>query len=109
MIDFSEIKNGLINFIYSSVKSLNNNNDLSKAKHITISLLLEESLKLAKTPEGNLDLFALKPLLKANKYIYEQRIKELNKLESSEVINKQIIQYQDLICNLNKLINNIKQ
>lgn len=109
--EYTEIRNGLTNFLFSCLKAIGNKDEL-KSKHILISILEEEALKLTKGKDNNIEMFAAKPLIKAAIEIYKNKVAELKSLRIDDEkidnqINIQIKEYENLIKNLETSIVNI--
>jgi hypothetical protein len=81
----------------------------NEAKHFLVSIMTEESLKIAKDSDNNINMFAIKPILRACIVIFTERLTALEDIDSSELIIKQINNYNELISTLNGLIDNIKE
>lgn len=99
--EYPEIRNGLTNYLFACLKAIDNKNEL-ESKHILVSILEEEALKLAKNDNGNIELFAAKPMIKAVIQIFKNKTTELkslrmedNKLNSQ--IAAQIESYESII------------
>lgn len=106
--NFNEIRNGLTNYIFACLNSLPYEGD--KAKHVLVSILTEESLKISQDENNQINMYAIKPILKSIIYIFNERINCLKQLETSnEQINKQILEYNNIISYFNQLIDNIKE
>lgn len=105
--NFTEVRNGLTNYIFACLNGLPYEG--VKAKHALISILAEESLNLSKDENNNIELFAIKPMLRAVVVVFDERIKCLKEAPSSEAINKQIAEYTNLVNIINNLINNINE
>lgn len=109
--EYTEIRNGLTNFLFSCLKAIGNEDEL-KSKHILISILEEEAIKLSKNKNGNIEMFAVKPLIKAAIQVYKNKADELKLLKIGDKkidnqINAQINEYKNLIKNLETTIVNI--
>lgn len=114
--DSTQIRAGMVNFI----GALLNASKLPPkgAKQDVSAILIEEALKLSKDENGVYDLYVLKPLLRANKFIFENHIREIDndakglpkelrdQLVQKRAMYKQIIDIMDII--LSALEKNIK-
>lgn len=105
--NFEEIRNGLTNYIFSCLSAMPYEGD--QAKHFLVSILTEEALKISKDDKEQTVMFAVKPILRAVVLIFTERIKCLKEIESSEIVNEQISEYNKLISTLSDLITNIKE
>lgn len=74
--DSTQIRAGMVNFI----GALLNASKLPPrgAKQDVSAMLIEEAIKLAKDENNVYDLYVLKPLLRANKLIFENHIREID-------------------------------
>jgi hypothetical protein len=103
--DLNHIRAGLVNFIGASLQSCDPADPNSKAT--VVSILVEETLKLAQDENGVLDIVALKPMINGLIFLYKQRIHELRKLPASSVIEHKVISYLDLISSLEETISSL--
>lgn len=74
--DSTQIRAGMVNFIGALINA--SKLPPKGAKQDVSAILIEESLKLAKDEKGIYDLYVLKPLLRANKIIFENHIREID-------------------------------
>lgn len=105
--DSNQIRNGLVNYIGSSLKAVPYEGNAAK-QHI-IAMLLEEGLSLGISADETLDMFCMKPFFRSCKIIFEKRIIELEKLPDNSSVKDQLQEYKSVIKTLSKLINNINQ
>lgn len=105
--NFDEIRNGLTNYIFSCLQALPYEG--KEAKHFLVSILSEEALNISRDEDKQIEMFAIKPILRACKVIFTERIKCLKEIESSEIVKEQISEYEKLISTLTELITNIKE
>ena len=68
--DIDQIKGGLTNYVMAAYHSLG---ETREAKQRVVAILLEESLKMAQDEDGELDIYVLKPLMRAAAFTFEQR------------------------------------
>jgi hypothetical protein len=99
--DQTQIRAGLVNYIGALIASSKFEN--KAAKQAVTSILAEETLKLAQDENGIIDLYTVKPMIRAVIFIFKQRIQELSKLPRNEKIETQKKVYQDLINTLEEL------
>lgn len=104
---YEEIRNGLNNYIFSCLQAIPFEGN--KAKHVLSSILLEESLKISRDENNELNMYAVKPILKACIVILIERINSIKKLPSSEQIRIQINNYEEVNNFLNTLVSRIKE
>lgn len=104
--DFTEVRNGLTNYVFSCLQGMPYSG--VQAKHALVSILAEEALKISKDSEGNVEMFAIKPLLRAVIVIFNERIECLKKVQTSEIVKVQINDYEDIVNKISNLIENIK-
>lgn len=105
--DYGEIRKGFINYIGAAYQSIDGIDEVKK-QQIT-AMLIEEAINFNKDKDGNLDLYALKPLLKGCKYLCEKRILALEPYKNKSMeLRQQYINYSDLLKLVNPLIENIK-
>lgn len=105
--NFEEIRNGLTNYMFSCLSAMPYEGN--EAKHFLVSIMTEESLKIAKDADSNTNMFAIKPILRACVLIFTERLTALEDIDSSELVIEQINNYNKLISTLNGLIDNIKE
>jgi hypothetical protein len=105
--DFKEVRNGLTNYLFSCLQGMPY--DGVQAKHALISILAEEALKLSKNENEEIELFAIKPLIRAIIVIFQERIKLLQTAPTSDAINIQICEYNTLINTLSNFLDIIKE
>lgn len=102
--DMTQIRSGLVNYIGAMIKS--SGYEGKAANQIVAGALIEEALKLAQIDGQILDLYVLKPILRANIFILEQRAAQLGVLRSKAATDKarqyrEIIQaYEDMVKDL---------
>lgn len=102
--DPKQIRNGLVNYIGSSLNATKLEG--KAAKQTMIAMLLEEAMVLG-IEDDTPDMYCLKPYFRSIKIIFEKRITELNSLPSNSAIKSQIEEYQITINTMTKLINSI--
>ena len=107
---YNEIRSGLTNYLFTCLSAIKNDDEL-KSKHLLVSILGEEALKLI-ADDGKYNLFASKPLIKAVIKIYENKISELKKLnmdnsDLQQQIDNNINLYNQIVKLLNDSIMNI--
>jgi hypothetical protein len=105
--NFEEIRNGLTNYMFSCLSAMPYKD--KEAKHFLVSILLEEALSISKDENEKIDLFAIKPMLRACNLIFTERLKCLKEIESSDLVIDQINDYNTLIKIISELIDNIKE
>ena len=80
--NFEEIRNGLTNYIFSCLSATPYKGN--EAKHFLVSLLAEEAIKISKDDDNSINLFAIKPVIRAVILIFTERIKCLKEIESCQ-------------------------
>ena len=108
--NFEEIRNGLSNYMFFCLSAMPYKGN--EAKHFLVSIMTEESLKIAKDTDSKINMFAIKPILRACVVIFTERLTALEDIDSSELVIQQVEQinnYNKLISTLNGLIDNIKE
>lgn len=106
--DTTQIRTGMVNFI----GALLNASKLPPKgiKQDVSAILIEESLKLAKDENGVYDLYVLKPLLRANKIVFENHIREIDSDAKSlpKDLREQLIQkramYKSIVDSMDYLL-----
>lgn len=111
--DLTQIRSGFTNYIGSAIKSLEGNNP-NVIKQEVCSILCEEMLKICQNENKIINMYSIKPLLRATIHIFTQRILELDKLLQSnnalnahEILSK-IEQYKLINREIEDVIKNIK-
>lgn len=74
--DSTQIRAGMVNFIGALLNA--SKLPAKGARQDVSAILIEESLKLAKDENNVYDFYVLKPLLRANKFIFENHIREID-------------------------------
>lgn len=103
--DQTQIRQGLVSYIGAIVKS--SPFEGRAARHDAASILSEETLKLAQGDDETVDIYVLKPLLRATVFTLKQRSSELSELPNKEARSR-AIQYKKMSTELENLINSIK-
>lgn len=103
--DLQQIRGGLVNYIGSMLRA--SKYEGKAAKQVVASVLIEEALKLSQDENNIMDLYVNKPLLRATKILFEQRIVELEKIKGNPAIKEQVTTYNQSIVTLQTLINSI--
>ena len=75
--DTTQIRSGLVNYLGALIVA--SKYEPQAARHDVAAMLVEEAIKLAKDENDNYDMFVLKPILKANAFILDNRISEIDK------------------------------
>ena len=107
------IKQGLVQYIGSMIQS--SEYEGKAARQLVAATLAEEALKLAQDSETNsLDIFVAKPVLRASKFILEERLKSIKKIIylqglPADTIKDATGKYENIIKILNDLIENSNQ
>lgn len=104
--DFTQIRNGFVNYIGSALNASPFQDNA--ARHHVVSMMIEEAINLATDEDKSINLYAIKPLFRGCKAIFEQRRNALKQLPTSTAINEQIAEYDETIKMLDNLINNIQ-
>lgn len=100
--NFPDIRAGLVNYIGSSLESLELKTS-ENAKHIVVAMLVEEAINLSKDSDGNIDIKDAKPILRAIDYISKSRVSSLSNdigPEMAHVVAKDYIKCSELITSI---------
>ena len=97
------LRSGLTNFIGAVAVSLGPSPD---TRQQVIGILIEEALKLSQQENQVCDLYALKPLLRAQIFLFEQRIEIISQLGQSA--DQPIGRYKRLIAEMESLLDQVK-
>lgn len=111
--DTTQIRTGMVNFIGALLNA-------SKipprgARQDVSAILIEESLKLAKDENNVYDLYVLKPLLRANKLVFESHIREIDNDAKSlpKELREQLIQkramYKQIVDSMDYLLSALEK
>lgn len=104
--NFPDIKLGLVNYIGSSLDSIQLRTS-ENAKHIVIAMLIEEAINLSKDNEGTINVKDIKPLFKGIDHVTQNRLANLSREfgpETAQVLGKDYINCAN---SLNKIIENM--
>ncbi len=104
--DITQIRQGLVSYIGAILKA--SSLEGRAARQDTAAVLVEESLKLAQEEDKTLDIFVLKPILRATSLVLKQRCSELSSLPGKETSTKSN-EYQRIAKELDKLVASIKE
>jgi len=74
--DTTQIRAGMVNFIGALLNA--SKIPPKGARQDVSAILIEEALKLAKDENNVYDFYVLKPLLRANKFIFENHIRQID-------------------------------
>lgn len=101
--DLDQIRAGLVNYIGACVAA--SPFEGKAARHTAVSIMMEESLKLAQEKAGEpFDLYVLKPMLRATSLLMKQRKAELDKLPHTQEVKQKIGEYGQLATQLDDII-----
>lgn len=84
--DTTQIRAGMVNFIGALLNA--SKIPPKGARQDVSAILIEEALKLAKDETNVYDFYVLKPLLRANKFIFENHIRQID--EDAKTLPKDI-------------------
>lgn len=84
--DTTQIRAGMVNFIGALLNA--SKIPPKGARQDVSAILIEEALNLAKDETGIYDFYVLKPLLRANKYVFENHIRQID--EDVKTLPKEI-------------------
>lgn len=101
--DFTQIKNGLTNYLGATIKALPYDN-VSACKHELVAMLTEEAIKLSKEDNDTYNMYILKPLLRGTLNILKARINVLESLSINEEMKQLIINNKKAIEVLENII-----
>jgi hypothetical protein len=106
--DPAQIRSGLMNYLGTYMSAIKAGS-IKDAKQQTIAMLIESAIKIATDEDtGLIDLYAIKPLLRANKILYQQRAAELEKVKSVvPAAQSSIKMYQDNIKFIDDMLSSI--
>lgn len=113
--NLQSIRSGLTNFIGTLIKHSPFKG--SSKRHDTVAILIEEVLTIGKKDDGQIDLYAVKPLFKGVIFILKQRHEVIKKdLKSSKFdpgvaksLQQKGLKYEQMIELLEQFITNIKK
>lgn len=74
--NFSQLQNGLTQYIGGMLINAKSNNT---AAHEVEAVLCEAIISLSRKDDGSINMFAVKPIIRAMQYIIQQRSKEMEK------------------------------
>lgn len=102
--DLTQIKSGLVNYVGAMIKSTGYEG--KPANQLVAGALVEQVLKLSQIDGPTCDIYILKPLIRANIYILEQRRATLAVLRSNSATQK-ARQYAEMIQAFEEMIKDL--
>lgn len=107
--DPNQIRAGLTNFIGALVNA--SHTPIKDSKQQVIAVLIEEALKIMQSEREDkvIDMYLSKPLLRATKIFYEQRIAEIEKIRKhdTKTADENIKRYKQSIFLIEELLRSI--
>jgi len=75
--DYSQIKNGFINYLGACIQALPDNMNASAKSHFLISEMMRQVTLMSQKEDGSIDLFIYKPVLRSVIYVLNIEINRM--------------------------------